>query len=177
MKKKLQIAVIGSAGKADYKGRGGSTQSMENAAEQIGNLLAKEGAVVITGGKDGVMEAAGRGAKRAGGTTIGVVKGSKRRTSNQYTDIEVVSGMEASGLDELLIILMSDALIVVGGGAGTLQEIALAYRNDKSIIVLEGSGGWGAVVANKYLDGRKRLKIQTAKNAADAVEKALRYVK
>jgi len=176
MKKKPQIAVIGSAGKSDYKTRGWATSAMESLAREIGKKLALRGAIVVTGGKDGIMEAAAQGAKEAGGITVGVVKGKRRGTSNRFTDIEIVSGMEADGLDELLIALMSDALIVIGGGAGTLQEITLGYRNMKPIVALAESGGWAKKVAGTYLDERKRIRIQIAKNSNDAVRKALQSI-
>jgi len=66
-----------------------------------------------------VMEAAARGAKRSGGVTVGVIKGEDRYKSNDFTDVEVVSGMSADGFDEFLIVAMCDGLIALGGGAGT----------------------------------------------------------
>lgn len=143
-------------------------------AEEVGFLLGKAGAVVVTGGKSGVMESAARGAKKAGGTTVGVVKGKQRLTSNDYTDVEVLSGMSADGMDELLIVTMCDALIVVGGGAGTLEEISIAYRNKKPVVALSKTGGWAAKVASQYLDERKLVKILVAKTPVDAVKKAIK---
>lgn len=169
--KKKQVAVIGSAGADDYKNTvGGSTQKMELLAEEVGFLLAQKGAVVVTGGKSGIMEAAARGAKKANGNTVGVVKGKERNTSNEYTDIEVISGMLADGFDEVLLTNMSDGCIVIGGGAGTLEEIALMYRNDKPIVVLRGSGGWADKVATlDYLDERNTRKIIVANSPSEAV--------
>lgn len=177
MKKKLQIAVIGSAGKSDYKKGGWATKRMEACAYELGKLIAEKGATVVTGGKDGIMEAAAQGAKENGGLTVGVVKGKKRGTSNGYTDVEVVSGMEADGMDELLITLMADGLIVVGGGAGTLQEIALAYRNNKPVVVLPTYGGWAKKVAGTYLDERKRVRVEIAKDPKEAVRKLFKVLK
>lgn len=176
IQKKLQIAVIGSAGTRDYAGKGGASTQLMRDAERVGYALAKAGAVVVTGGKDGIMESAARGAKRAGGLTIGVVKGPERGTSNQYTDVEVITGMTASGQDELLIALMADALIVVGGGAGTLQEIALAYRNKKPIITIANTGGYAEKLRG-YLDERRSVRIAQAKTPADAVKRALLLAK
>jgi len=146
---------------------------MNRLAYEVGGLLASAGAVVITGGKDGVMEAAARGAREQGGVTVGVVKGSRRSVSNRYTDIEVLTGMAADGLDELLLVLMSDAVIAIGGGAGTLQEIALAYRNSKPIIALASSGGWAQRLEGQYVDDRKRARVLPASQPDDAVRKAL----
>ncbi|MHB8904052.1 MAG: SLOG cluster 4 domain-containing protein, partial [Patescibacteria group bacterium] len=79
--------------------------------------------------------------------------------------------------DELTLVLMCDALIVIGGGAGTLQEIAIAYRNNKPIIALDYLGGWGEKLAGKYLDERKRIFIKSAKTPAEAVSLVLKNKK
>lgn len=171
--KKLQIGVIGSAGQDDYENNGAASKEMMMIAKEVGELLAKANAVVVTGGKDGIMEAAAEGAKKAGGLTVGVIKGRDRFMSNQYTDIEILSGMTADGFDELTLVLMCDALIVIGGGAGTLQEIAIAYRNNKPIIAIDYLGGWGGKLVGKYLDERKKIFIKSAKNPNDAVNLAL----
>lgn len=175
--KKLQIGVIGSAGKDDYENSGAASEKMILAAEEIGKLLAEANAIVITGGKDGIMEAAAKGAKLAGGITVGIIKGKDRFRSNNYTDIEILSGMTADGFDELTLVLMSDALIVIGGGAGTLQEIAIAYRNNKPIVALDYLGGWGEKLSGKYLDERKNIFIQSAKTPAEAVNFVLKNSK
>jgi len=169
-KKKLQIGVIGSAGSFD---QGDADEKMLALAKRLGELLAQAGAVVVTGGKDGIMEAAAAGAKAAGGLNVGVIRGPQRFTSNPYVDIEVISGMVAEGMDELTLVLMCDALILVGGGAGSLQEVTLAYRNNKPIIALAASGGWAERLAGQYLDGRRRVLIQAASSAEEAVSLAL----
>lgn len=175
--KKLQIGVIGSAGKDDYENNGAASEKMTMAAEEIGKLLAEANSVVVTGGKDGIMEAAAKGAKLAGGVTVGVIKGKDRFHSNNYTDIEIISGMTADGFDELTLVLMCDALIVIGGGAGTLQEIVIAYRNNKPIVALDYLGGWGEKLAGQYLDERKKVFIRSAKTPAEAVNFVLKNSK
>lgn len=176
--KKLQIAVIGSAGINDYQGQGGADTEMLDVAEQLGAELARNDCVVVTGGKDGIMESASKGAQENGGTTVGVIKGPERFTSNPYVDIEVVSGMNADGMDEMQIILMSDGIICVGGGAGTMQELALAYRNKKPIVIMKDSGGWASKVQKlKYFDERKRVQIQTADKPVEAVSMLLQTIK
>lgn len=171
MKRQLQIGIIGSAGQDDYqKGVGASANAIKQ-AEQLGYLCAKTGAIVVTGGKSGIMEAAARGAKKAGGTTVGVVKGTKRNTSNRFTDIEIISGMQADGFDEFLLVMMCDALIAIGGGAGTLEEITIAYRNNKPIIAITSEKGWSKKCANTFLDSRQATKILAAKTPQEAVDK------
>ena len=176
IQKKYKVGVIGSAGSDDYDGAQGASMGMMAEAEEIGRLLAENNVIVVTGGKSGIMEAGARGAKKAGGQTVGVVKGVKRFTSNDFTDVEVISGMEADGFDELLLVNMCDALIVIGGGAGTLEEITIAYRNRKPIIALTNQLGWAKELAGKFLDSRNTIKIEPAKNAKEAVKKTLQLL-
>lgn len=173
MKKLLQIGVVGSAGASEYpKGAGIKIKSLEM-AEEVGSYLAKRNTIVITGGKGGVMEAAARGAKQNGGITIGVISGNKRFRSNRYTDIEVLSGAKAVGLDECLLAWMCDGLIVIGGGAGTLQEITIAYRNKIPVVALKSEEGWGKKLAGKYIDKRNTQLVWIARTPKQAVEKIL----
>ncbi|MFH1111823.1 MAG: TIGR00725 family protein [Patescibacteria group bacterium] len=174
--KKFQIGVVGSAGCKGYKKNKRATNEMMAEAEKIGKKLADNNFIVVTGGKDGIMEAAARGAKLAGGTTVGVIKGSNRFTSNSFTDIEVISGMATDGFDELILVNMCDALIIIGGGAGTLEEITIAYRNNKPMVALTTQDGWGKKLAGNFLDKRNMIKIETAKDAEEAVVKVLKLL-
>lgn len=177
MKKKLQIGVLGWAGSEEYPTGTGPTKRELQIAEMVGALLAKEGAMIVTGGKGGVMEYATRGAKKEGGVTIGVITG-PRGTSNDWTDIEIVTGVKVAGYDEVLIPLMCDAVIVIGGGAGTLQEICVCYRNKVPIIVITETAGWVSKLAETiYLDERKTIPITSAKTAEEAVERAIKLSK
>ncbi|MFA5107118.1 MAG: TIGR00725 family protein [Patescibacteria group bacterium] len=173
MKKRLQIGVIGFSGPEEFPSLIKTGTKLFAAAEQVGRLLAQKNCIVITGGKTGVMEAAARGARTAGGLTVGVICGTQRRSSNAYTDVEVLTGMSAVGLDELLLILMCDALISIGGGAGTLEEITLAYRNKKPVVALRNYGGWTDRTAGTFLDERQTIRIDTADSPVKAVEKIL----
>ncbi len=169
--KKIQIGIIGSAGNDDYENGTGADKKMMLEAEKLGKLLAENNAVVVTGGKSGIMEAAARGAKKAFGTTIGVISGGERFTSNNFTDIEILSGMTVEGFDEFLLVNMCDGFIIVGGGAGTLGEISIAYRNSKPLVALANTGGWAEKLAGTYLDSRKRVKIRKADNTNEAIKK------
>jgi len=166
--KKLQIGIIGYAGYEEYK-QNKPDKSLYKIARTIGALIAKKNAFLICGGKGGIMEEAARGAKENGGTTVGVVSGNVRGTSNRYIDVEVVSGMTNCG-EENLIVSMSDAIIAVGGGAGTLQEIALAYRNNKPLVLIKGFGGWSDKVG-EFLDERKTNRFEIAMTAEEALKK------
>ena len=103
-------------------------------AERVGGALAGRGAVVVTGGLGGVMEAASRGAREAGGTTVGILPGSDRAAANPYVDVAVPTGLGEAR--NALVVRAADALIAVGGTWGTLSEIALAMRAGKRVVGL-----------------------------------------
>lgn len=174
--RKLQIAVIGSAGPEEYEFKK-PMQTMYKAAEELGYLLAMASAVVVNGGKGGVMEAVCKGAKRGGGLTVAEVAGSERGSANKYVDIEVVT-YDAGFRGPSQLIGMSDAVISLGGGSGTLQEICVAYRMCKPTILLTGYGGWTDMLAKQeFLDERQLQPFITATAASKAVESAINQIK
>lgn len=175
--KKLQIGVIGYAGIDEYPKKKAPKEEIYKTAERVGFLLAENGVIVVTGGKGGIMESAATGAKRANGTTVGVIKGNQRFCSNNFIDVEILTGMTADGFDEFMLVMMCDVLITIGGGAGTLEEIAIAYRNKKPIIALEKTGGWADKTTLGYLDERKTVKVLAFKSPEEAVKNAIKIAK
>ena len=141
----IQVSVIGSG--AEH----------EENAEQIGRLLAERGATVVTGGLGEVMAAAARGAKGAGGTTIGILPGETRGDGNPWLDHVVVTGIGHGR--NLAVVASGDAVIAVGGRYGTLAEIGFALTLGRPVVVLEP--GW-------QVDGTQR-----AQTPEEAVELAL----
>jgi uncharacterized protein (TIGR00725 family) len=138
-------------------GAGDATGEQTEVAEEVGRLLGEAGAIVVTGGLGGVMEAACRGAKSRRGQTVGLLPGDDRSEANGWVDVAI-----ATGLGELrngLIVRTSDALVAIGGGAGTLSEIGFALKLGRPVIGL----GTFAV------DG-----VEQAQSAAEAVALALR---
>ncbi len=117
MSRALLIAVVG-----------GSTCSTEEAewAAAVGRLLAERGAVLVCGGLGGVMEAAARGAKQGGGLTIGILPGGDPDDANPSIDVAIATGM--GEMRNALLVRAARAVIAIGGGWGTLSEIALAQR-------------------------------------------------
>jgi uncharacterized protein (TIGR00725 family) len=107
----------------------------EQLAERLGALAAERGAVVVCGGLGGVMEAACRGAKRQGGTTVGILPGLDRAAANPHVDLALPSGLGEAR--NALVVRAADVLIAVGGGHGTLSEIALALKAGKRVIGLD----------------------------------------
>jgi hypothetical protein len=118
-------------------GPGEASEGELAAAEEVGAGLASLGAVVVTGGLGGVMEAACRGARSRRGRTLGILPGQDREAANGWVEIAV-----ATGLGELrngLIVRACDALVAVGGGHGTLSEVALALKLGRPVV---GLGTW-----------------------------------
>ena len=141
----IQVSVVGSG-----------TEHEEN-AETVGGLLAERGATVVTGGLGEVMAAAARGAKSAGGTTIGILPGETRADANPWLDHVVVTGIGHGR--NLAVVASGDAVIAVGGRYGTLAEIGFALTLGRPVVVLEP--GW-------QVEGTQR-----ARTPAEAVEFAL----
>ncbi len=112
---------------------GGSTCSPEETALAVetGRLLAERGAVLVCGGLSGVMEGAARGAQTNGGVTVGILPGADPAAANRYIDVPLATGL--GEMRNFLIVRTAHALIAIGGGVGTLSEIALAQRIGKSI--------------------------------------------
>ena len=106
-------------------------------AEEVGAGLADLGAVVVTGGLGGVMEAACRGARSRRGCTLGILPGADRDDANGWVEIAVATGM--GELRNGLVVRASDALVAVGGGHGTLSEVALALKLGRPVV---GLGTW-----------------------------------
>jgi len=119
----VQVSVIGSG--AEHEAR----------AEEVGRLLAERGATVVTGGLGEVMAAACRGAKSAGGTTLGIVPDETRARANEWVDHVVVTGMGHAR--NLAVVASGDAVIAVGGRHGTLAEIGFALTLGRRVVVLE----------------------------------------
>jgi uncharacterized protein (TIGR00725 family) len=147
----VQVSVIGSGAENEAR------------AEEVGRLLAERGVTVVTGGRDEVMAAAARGAKSAGGTTIGVLPGETREGANEWTDHVVVTGVGHAR--NLVVVASGDAVIAVGGAWGTLSEIALARVLGRPVVVLE---------PGLAVDGEG---VELATTPEEAVDLALRLVR
>ncbi len=141
----LQVSVIGSG--AEH----------EEQAEEIGRLLAERGCTLVCGGRGEVMASAARGAKSAGGTTIGILPGETRADANEWIDHVVVTGIGHAR--NLAVVASGDAVIAVGGRYGTLAEIGFALTLGRRVVILDP--GW-------EVDGALRARTPT-----EAVELAL----
>ncbi|MEM7151361.1 MAG: TIGR00725 family protein [Myxococcota bacterium] len=129
----------------------------ERLAEAIGEGLVDAGHRVVTGGLGGVMAAACRGARRSSawrdGATIGVLPGTDPDAANAWVDIAMCTGLD-HGRNR--VVAQSDAVIAIGGGAGTLSEMAFAWIHQRLVIALR-CGGWSERLADERVDERIRF--------------------
>jgi uncharacterized protein (TIGR00725 family) len=147
---------------------GGGVASGEDlvAAEEVGRGLAAAGAVVVTGGLGGVMEAASRGAASSGGLVVGVLPGVDRAAANRWVGVALPTGLGEGR--NLVVVRSADVVVAVGGEWGTLSEIALALKAGTPVV---GLGTWELVRG-----GRRDDSITVANDPADAVRLALAAV-
>jgi uncharacterized protein (TIGR00725 family) len=137
-------------------GPGEATQREVEVAFEVGRRLAEAGAVVVCGGLGGVMAAVCRGARSARGMTVGILPGTDRQTANEWVIVSIPTGL--GELRNGLVVRAADALLAVGGGYGTLSEVALALKTGVPVV---GIGTW-------EIDG-----VEAAGNSEEAVNRAL----
>jgi len=159
-----------------------SEGSHEN-AEAIGREIAKQGMVLVTGATTGMPHWAAKGAKEEGGMVIGLSPAVSReahiksyKLPYDYHDVIVYTGFNYSGRN-LLLTRSSDAVIIVCGRIGTLNEFTVAFEDKKPIGILEGSGGTAdrirEIVETSH---RGPGKIVFSKNPKDLVEKVIKLI-
>ena len=152
----MMISVIGAGN--------GCSQHAYALAEAVGAEIGRRGHTVICGGLNGVMEAVCKGAKSAGGRTIGILPGEDRNAANPYVDTPVVTGLGYAR--NILVALTGQVAIAVDGEYGTLSEIAHALGYNKPVIGLKT---WLLTRP----DGQLERKLIVAEDPVDAVEKAI----
>lgn len=136
-------------------------------AEEVGRRLAEAGAVLVCGGRGGVMEAACRGAKSAGGLTIGILPGSDRRDCNPYVDIPIVTTIGFAR--NIIVVSTAQAAIAVAGSYGTLSEIAYALQRGMPLVAL---GSWQLA-----REGRLTADVPVVETPAEAVARVLTLIR
>ncbi|HVC15118.1 MAG TPA: TIGR00725 family protein [Acidimicrobiales bacterium] len=148
-------------------GPGSCSAEEDRLAAEVGRRLAEAGATVVTGGLGGVMAAACRGARSAGGVTLGLLPGETRAGANPWVSVPVPTGLGEGR--NVLVVRAADALLAVGGEYGTLSEIALALKLGRPVI---GLATWelrrpGAV--------RPDPGVRVARDPEEAVRAALAF--
>ena len=144
-------------------GESKATDQNYSIAEKVGALIARSGATLVCGGLDGVMEAACKGAKSAGGSTIGILPGLSKNEANQWIDIPICTGL--GDARNIVVVRTGSALIAIGGAYGTLSEIGHALSDGKPIFALNS---WEITKS-----GIQDPLLTHCKNEKEAVEKAL----
>jgi uncharacterized protein (TIGR00725 family) len=134
-------------------------------AEEVGALLAARGAIVVTGGREGVAAAASKGAAEAGGVTVGLLPGRDRSEANPWVTVVVVTGLGETR--NALVAMNGDVVIAFDGAFGTLSEIAHARNNGTAVVAV---GEW---MVSPLGAGASDVVLRAA-TPAEAVEIALR---
>jgi len=135
---RLHVAVVGA---------GDAGEDLATAAEEVGRRIARGGAAVVCGGLGGVMEAACRGAKSAGGLTIGILPGRRREDANRWVDVAIPTGMGETR--NALVVLSADVVVAIGGEHGTLSEVAFGLKLGRPVV---GLGTWRLVRGDGRVD-------------------------
>jgi uncharacterized protein (TIGR00725 family) len=144
----FQVAMIGDSDAAP---------AALTAAEAIGVFLAENGIALITGGHGGVMEAAARGAVSRGGLTIGILPDTGFGGANPWCRIVLPTGLGHAR--NVLCALAGDLVIAIGGGAGTLSELAFAWLHGRPILALAGHDGWVDRLGETPIDARETSRL------------------
>lgn len=162
MGRRRVVAVVGSARVEDALAR--------ERIRRLGERLISGGFRLVTGGLGGTMALASEGARRSTawreGMVVGVVPSYRHDEANVHCDIVVPSGLQVGR--NLVVVAMADVVVAVGGGAGTLSEIALAWQLRRPVVAL-GGDGWAGRLAGERLDGRQESPVHAAATVAEAV--------
>lgn len=154
----------------------GYEEKIACAAEQIGMEIARSGNITVFGAEkdaDSLSTAACRGAKKAGGLTVGITYGKGKVCFEEDIDVIIATGLDRGGGREFVLALSCDVVIAISGGSGTLNELVVAYQADIPMVCLKGLGGWSDTLAGTYLDARNRRKCIAANSPKEAVERAI----
>ena len=147
---------------------------LNDTAQKLGELIMQNGYSVVCGGREGVMQAVCKGAsiakradKKLQGQIIGILPGTEKTDGNPYLDIRIPTGV--GWARNQIVVLSSDIIVVVGGSAGTLNEIAFAWSYKKTILAFENLNGWCAKVAGTQIDDTRTDKIISISSAEEAL--------
>ncbi len=159
------IAVIGPA-------QSGCTSEILLFAEKLGVLLIDAGFRIVTGGYDGIMKAVFIGAKKSlkyrEGDTVGIIMSLNPGDANEYADIVITTGIRNAR--NQIVTSTADAVVAIAGGAGTLSEVAFAWKFNKPIIAVTGLGGWSEKIAGKFIDNQQDKPVISASTVEDVIK-------
>ena len=160
-----RIAVIGSGEEI--------SKETERVAEQIGSDIAKNNCILICGGKEGIMEAACRGAKSKGGVTIGILPSLEKEEANTYIDVAINTGIGHAR--NAFVAASGDCVIALEGSIGTLSEIAMALNYRKPIVIVKGTRFEKIFKEHKFEKFGEKMKVKFS-DAKNAVNVALELI-
>ncbi len=170
--KRIQIGIMGSAEDLNY-----SKESLKFAKE-LGRLIAKSGNILVYGAEKEYSSLSTNTAievSKNNGITVGICPGKKKKIYGDFLPtILIPCGLEIGGGREFTLVLSCDVIIAIGGGSGTLTEMAIAYQAGIPIITIDKFNGWAKKLSNKYFDDRKRLKCISASTPKEALNLALK---
>ena len=170
--KKLQIGIMGSAADLNY------SKEAEDFAKELGRLIAESGNILVYGAEkeySSLSTNAAISASKYNGITVGITSGKEKEIwSNFRPTILIPCGLGLGGGREFTLVLSCDCIIAIGGGSGTLTEMAIAYQAGIPIITIDKFNGWAKKLSGKYFDNRKRLKCISASTPEEALNKAIK---
>ncbi len=139
-------------------------------AEALGRAIGRHGWALVSGGREGIMGAASRGCREAGGIVVGILPTADDSAGNEHCQVLLPTGM--GWTRNSLTALAGDVVVAIGGRAGTLTEIAYAWSYGKPILAATGLGGWSERLAGEAIDDRRPDRLVPVASAA-AAEAAL----
>ena len=170
--KRIQIGIMGSAEDLNY-----SKEALKFAKE-LGRLIAKSGNILVYGAEkeySSLSTNAAIEASKNNGITLGICPGKKKEIYGDFMPTVLIPcGLEIGGGREFTLVLTCDVIIAIGGGSGTLTEMAIAYQAGIPIITIDKFNGWAKKLSNKYFDDRKRLKCISASTPNEALNLAIK---
>lgn len=174
MMKKIQIGIMGSAADLNY-----SDEALIF-AKKVGELVAKSNNILVYGAEkeySSLSTNAAIEANKNGGLTVGVTGGKDKNVYGDFRpDVIIPCGLQIGGGREFTLVLSCDVIIAIGGGSGTLTEMAIAYQAGIPIITVSNFEGWAKELANTYIDDRNRLKCIDVTTPEQAVKEAINAV-
>lgn len=164
----MKVAIIGYSGDINTP----KIKKISEKTIKLGELLAKNGHHIFNGGRDGIMELISKGAKKYNGIVTGVLPWEDE--GNEYLDYEIKTGLDFS-MRSFILLKSVDAVVSIGGEAGTGIEILGAYAYSKPLILLKNSGGWTDRIINnlidgKYIDNRKLVEAFVVEDIEKIIE-------
>lgn len=170
--KQLQIGIIGSAADLNY------SKEAENFAKELGRLIAQSNNILVYGAEkeySSLSTNAAIEASKYNGITVGITGAKSKNIWGTFKPTVLIPcGLEIGGGREFTLVLTCDVIIAIGGGSGTLTEMAIAYQANIPIIVIDKFDGWAKKLSNKYIDKRNRLKCIKASTPEEALNKAIK---